>query len=87
VTPDQKFLAIGIYLNGALYFCGVFIAGLWTHNDIVWKLALAGVGFTYLLYAGQMMGAPPVANKVTMWLSLTAGAMAGVMLLLNIGKS
>lgn len=87
MTPDQKFLAIGVYLNSALYFSGAFIAGILTHNEVVWKLALAGVGFTYLLYVGQVMGAPLLAQKATMWLSLAAGAAAGVMLLLNVGKS
>lgn len=87
MTPDQKFVAIGVYLNSALYFSGIFIAGLLTNNELVWKLALAGVGFTYLLYVGQVMNAPEWANKLTMGLSLGAGAAAGIAVLLNIGKS
>lgn len=54
MTPDQKFLAIGIYINSALYLSAVFTAGLWTGNALAWKLAIATFGTCYLAYVAQV---------------------------------
>ncbi len=84
MTPDQKFLAIGIYLNSSLYYAGVFIAGMVTGNQVAWKLALTGVGICYFLYVSQVLGSSRWTQLTLMWLSVVLGIAGGLALLFNL---
>ena len=54
MTADQRVIAIGAYINSALYCAGVFVAGLLTGNPLAWRLALVTAGANFLCYFAQM---------------------------------
>ena len=84
MTPDQKFLAIGVYLNSALYLAGCFLAGMTTGNVWAWKAALASAAFCYLAYVAQVNDAPRWASAFVVWLSVVSGMVAGIILLFDL---
>ncbi len=84
MTPDQKFLAIGIYLNSVLYLAGCFLAGMTTGNVWAWKVALASAAFCYLAYVSQVNDGPRWASAFVVWLSVLAGMVAGIFLLFDL---
>ena len=84
MTPDQKFLAIGVYINSALYLAGCFIGSMATGNVMGWKLAIAAAGFCYFAYVAQVNDAPRWASSTAVWLSIIAGIAAGVVLLFDL---
>lgn len=61
MNPDQRVLAIGAYLNGALYLIGIFVASLFVQHNFAWKLAVAAAGVSFLSYVAQVR-APPHAD-------------------------
>lgn len=81
--PDRSCMILLLGLNSALYFAMVAFAGMRTGNDYAWKLAIAGVGFTYLCYGIQLM--LPVeyqrAAYAAFGFSLLLGVMSGISLL------
>lgn len=81
MTADQRFLAIGVYINSALYLAGVFTAGVLFAHPWAWKLALMAAGFAYLTYLAQLMDAAAPVQGGLFGLSALAGFAAGVILL------
>ena len=83
MTEDQRFIAIGAYINSALYCAGVFVAGIVRGNPWAWRLALATVGVTFLCYNAQL--ALPQIGRGTLsfmtWCTIVVGICAGVSLL------
>lgn len=83
--PAMQLMAIGGIVNSALYIAGVFLAGLATGNDVVWKAAIATAGLTYLSYLANMA---LLAGLIPEWIarasvivSVALGASAGIALL------
>lgn len=83
MTEDQRFLAIGIYINSALYLTGVFVAGLVTNNPSAWKSALFSAGIAYLAYYAQVAKLPIFINGILTGITLGSGSIAGVFLLVH----
>lgn len=81
MDSDRKLLIVGILINSALYFTGVFVAGLLTNHPWAWKGALIGVGITYFGYSAQVMNAPRQAQIALVTLSVVAGIGCGLFLL------
>lgn len=42
MTPDQRLLVIGLYINSALYLTGTFVAGIVTQHPWAWRASLFG---------------------------------------------
>lgn len=78
---SREFLAIGCYINSALYLAAVFIAGLTTGNPWAWKLAIAAMGVTYLCFLVQVYGLSLKVVNAVVAASIIFGAAAGVALL------
>lgn len=82
MTEDQRILVCGLFLNSALYFTLVFVAGLVMRNDYAWKLAIAGVGFTFLCYLFQVVAPEQRGIAGTaVASSIVVGILAGLALL------
>lgn len=81
MTADQRFLAIGIYINSALYLSGVFVAGLIVRNQLAWKLALVTAGLSYLSYTVQVLKPEPRRDTANVLVSAFTGAAAGLSLI------
>lgn len=80
MTEDQRFLAIGIYVNSALFLSGVFVAGLVTGRETAWKLALVAAGLTYVSYLVQVAEIERAAQIVVVLASIIAAVAAGLAL-------
>ena len=82
MTWTQIVLALGVYLNAALYLTMVFVAGLVTKNDLAWKLAAVSAGLCYFAYVIQIVFPEHrhFANSVVAT-SIIAGIVAGGALL------
>lgn len=81
MTADQRFIAIGIYINSALYLAGAFIAGLLLQNAWAWKLALVSAGISYIGYSLQVEKAPYRFSVLAVAVSILFGALSGLSLL------
>ena len=78
MTADQRFLAIGIYLNSALYCTGIYCAGLIYHREMAWKFAIATAAVCYLSYYAQIAVLPrPLVHALTL-LSIICGIFAAL---------
>lgn len=79
MTETQRLLAIGAYVNSALYCAGVFVAGMLTANALAWRLALMTVGANFLCYLLQLHArdfqpwVPALASVMTIVLGILAG--------------
>lgn len=49
-------MAIGVLLNSALYLLTVFVMGVLLGQAWIWRLDVAAIGCTYLLYICQFTG-------------------------------
>lgn len=79
MTPDQRLLAVGIYLTGALYLTGCFVVSLFVQHGNGWKYALASMAACYVAYAAQVMASEARFYAVCLVvLSQLLGALAGV---------
>ena len=84
-------MAIGVLLNSALYLLTVFVMGVVLDQVWAWKLAIAAIGCTYLLYVCQFTGnvssdwrLERVMGSLApwlFWLSLALAFAAGIPLL------
>lgn len=86
MNPDQRLLVIGIYINGALYLTGVFVASLFVQHGGAWKWALGAAGASFLSYVAQVTAKPQhdlFVRKMLVILSKTAGLVAGILVLLG----
>lgn len=85
MTPDQRLLVIGLYINSALYLTGTFVAGIVTQHPWAWRASLASAGVSYIAYALQLPspGKPetPGLNLLAVLLSVALGLAAGLILL------
>lgn len=78
MTPDQRLLAIGCYINSALYLTGVFVVSLFVHQGFAWKAALMCAGVTFLAYAVQISA--PASIRISSYFvgcSIALGFAAG----------
>ena len=89
MTPDQRFLAIGCYINSALYLTGCFVVSVFVHHGVAYLLALISAALCFLSYSAQI--ARPQL-EATGWkgsaailtaASTATGATAGVLVLLG----
>jgi hypothetical protein len=79
---QQALVYVGLFVNGALYLAGCFVAGIVAGNPWAWRLALAAAGVTYLCYLAQTVPNAPHAILVfLLLLSIALGATAGLSLL------
>jgi hypothetical protein len=86
--PLTTILAIGIYLNSALYLAGCYWAGMIYHNEFAWRAALATFGINYLACMAQLwwpaaeVGSPERGAILGLWAgSILCGAASGLSLL------
>ncbi len=54
MNPDQRLLAIGVYIMSALYLTGCFVASLFVQHGVAWKVALVSAGLSCLAYTAQV---------------------------------
>lgn len=55
MTEDQRFLAIGIYINGAIYLVGMIWAGLALGAPRAVVLALVSAAVAFFSYMAQVL--------------------------------
>lgn len=86
----QNTMIIGVYLWGALYTTGIFVAGLMFGNHAALYLALVSAGAAYLAqFAGALVfNDPPIsqawaANAGFTLVAILAGIGAGVALIIG----
>ncbi len=73
-------LLIGLYLYGAMYVIGLFVAGLFFHSAATVVLALVTAGISYLSYFAQLAGWPEkIANSIV-YASIVLGILGGIVL-------
>jgi arginine exporter protein ArgO len=77
----NPFVYVGLLLNSALYLVCVFVAGIFTHNALSWKLAIATMGVCYLCYLAQDMAASRRVAGALVVLSIILGVAAGLLLI------
>jgi hypothetical protein len=93
MTPDQRFLAIGCYINSALYLTGCFVVSVFVHHGHAYQFALISAALCFLSYSFQIVRpqmettglkhtAAYCAGVLT-GASTAAGAIAGVLVLLG----
>ena len=85
MDPESRIwlLAIGAWINSALYLAGVFVAGQIAHNTVAWAFALATAGISFLSYCCQMSEKCPRETSVAITLiSVASGFIAGIALLI-----
>lgn len=85
MNDQVKFLGLGVYLYGALYLVGVFVAGVVYGHQGAAYLAIVTSGLTYISQTlGSLAAAgfvsPAVANTATIIAALS-GVIAGMALL------
>lgn len=81
MTETQRMLAVGLYINAALYLAGVYAAGMLEHVPHAWQLALVSAGVAYLSYSAQLAGVHRVVCAGLVAISAAAGLVAGIVLL------
>lgn len=81
MSEDQRFLAIGCYINSALYLAGVFVAGIVYRHPHAVHFSLASAGFSFLGYFAQVANAKRSISAALVILSVGLGAVAGLLLL------
>lgn len=81
MTQDQKFLAIGVYINSALYLGAIFVAGLVVGNVWARNAAIFAMGLSYIAYYVQIAALPYTAQIGATVLSIIVGVAAGLLLL------
>lgn len=83
MTDDQRLLAVGSYINSALYCAGVFVAGMVTGNALAWRLALVTAGLNFIAYFLQICAryVPLWAQLASVGVTIIVGIAAGVALL------
>lgn len=89
MTPDQRFLAIGCYINSALYLTGCFVVSVFVHHGVAYLLALISAALCFLSYSAQIAGPQLEATgwnrsaAILTAASTATGATAGVLVLLG----
>lgn len=83
---DLEWLSVwGVYIFGAIYTAGVFIAGILTGAEFAWKTALfsAGIGYLaqYSVYLTLIGRLPHRVSNALLLTSIVSGAAAGISLL------
>ena len=79
-------MAIGVLLNSALYLAACFVAGLVLGKPLVYDLAIAASGVTYLSYIAHFSSEEPGdhLHSIAIYLvfaSVALGVLAGLSLL------
>lgn len=84
MSEDQKFLALGIYINSALFIIGVFVAGLVLNVPLAWKGAILTAGISYLAYVAQVTMASYFTVSVLLVVaSVVSGILSAATLILR----
>lgn len=81
MTQDQRFLAIGCYINSALYLAGCFIAGIVYGHPYAWKLAVVTYGICFLGYLSQVSEFRAYVSFFLVVTSILTGIASGLTLL------
>jgi hypothetical protein len=83
MNDDERCLAIGAYINGALYLIGIFVGGLMTHEPWVWRAAIASAGVSFLCYVVQLGRAPRIVAAFCVGTSIALALAGGIWLLIG----
>lgn len=81
MTPEQRIMAIGAFVNGALFLIFAFTLGLWAAKPAASAFALLSSGAAFLCYATQAMGTERWISATFMIASLVFAAIAIIALL------
>jgi hypothetical protein len=91
----KTFAAIGVLLYGSLYYVAVTLAAVHLGHRLAWRVAIVGLGVTYLSYLCHLVGDaagpdPAVARHfyddlgeyavLLTWASIVIGLLAGICL-------
>ena len=76
-------MAIGVLINSALYLVGCFVLGIYLRRPLVYDLAIAASGVTYLSFTVHFVSDQAGDTKqavavLLVYLSIVLGAGAGV---------
>lgn len=80
-------VAVGVLLNSALYLSACLALGVIAQRPMVWRLALAAIGVTYLSYLLHSVADHDAQDafarlaRLMVYLSIALGVLAGLALL------